>query len=92
MVERPIEWDEDKNEINKLKHKVGFEQASYVFADPNRIVRYDALHSDEEDRWQVIGRVGRVLFVVCTERGEAIRIISARYANAKERSIYYGNS
>lgn len=92
MMDRPIEWDEEKNAINKQKHKIGFEQAAYVFADPNRKVRYDALHSDEEDRWHVIGRVGRVLFVVCTERGETIRIISARYANAKERRIYYGNS
>ena len=92
MMWRPIEWDDEKNAINKRKHKVGFEQASYVFADPNRKVRYDALHSDEEDRWQVIGRVGKVLLVVYTERGEAIRMISARYATAKERRIYYGNS
>lgn len=64
----------------------------FVFADPNRIELYDDLHSDEEDRYQVIGRVDEILFVVYTERGDATRLISARYATARERRMYYGNS
>ena len=90
--DRPIEWDDEKNEINVRKHGISFETAAYVFADENRIELYDELHSDEEDRYQVIGRVGKVLFVIYTERGEAVRLISARYATAKERRVYYGNS
>ena len=87
-----IEWDEEKNEINKRKHHVSFETASYVFLDPKRIEAFDDLHSDDEDRYQVVGRVGTVLFVVYTERGETIRLISARPATAKERRLYYGDS
>ena len=90
--DRPIEWDDEKNEINVRKHGISFETAAYVFADENRIELYDELHSDEEDRYQVIGRVGKVLFVIYTERGEAVRLISARYATGKERRVYYGNS
>jgi len=90
--DRPIEWDEEKNKLNKRKHKISFETAAYVFTDPYRIERFDELHSDEEDRYQVIGRVGTLLFVIYTERGDATRLIPARPANAKERSAYYGDS
>jgi uncharacterized DUF497 family protein len=88
------EWDENKNFQNKRKHGVGFEQAVFALKDPVRVVGYDFDHSDEgEDRWQVIGDAGGVvLFVVETESDEnTIRIISARYANARERAKYYGN-
>ena len=49
--DRPIEWDDEKNEINVRKHGISFETAAYVFADENRIELYDELHSDEEDRY-----------------------------------------
>ena len=56
------------------------------------IEMYDFEHSMEEDRYIAIGMVGDLLFVVFTERGENIRLISARLATEKERSLYYDNS
>jgi uncharacterized DUF497 family protein len=88
-----IEWDEAKNEINKREHEgLGFEEAQYVFADPERIERLDQSkgHASGETRWQTLGMVGKILFVVYTERGEKKRIISARLANKAERRSYNG--
>lgn len=87
----PVEWDEQKNEINKKKHGISFETAALVFADEDRIEYFDKLHSIDEDRYVVLGKVRDILFVVYTEREDASRIISARIANARERGIYYGN-
>ena len=84
-----FEWDERKNTINKFKHKISFETASHVFDDPQYIEMYDFEHSEEEDRYIAIGMVGKVIFVVFTERREKIRLISARLATEKERRIYY---
>ena len=84
-------WDDNKNEINKKIHDgIGFEMAVRVFLDEKRIERYDEKHSTpEEDRWNVIGLVDKVLFVVYTERKDDIRIISARKATAEETEEYY---
>jgi len=86
------EWDENKNTANKKKHHVDFEDAVMVFADPYRIERYDrsANNTSGEDRWQTIGKVGQVLFVCYTERGDVTRLISARIATSQERRIYNG--
>ena len=86
-----FEWDEEKNRINKEKHDgIGFEYAVRVFLDEKRIERYDELHSTlTEERWNAIGMVGKVLFVVYTERSESIRIISARRATKAEEREYY---
>ena len=86
-----FEWDENKNRINQEKHDgISFEIAVRVFMDEKRIERFDAEHSSlTEDRWNAIGMVNRVLFVVYTERGERIRIISARRATKKEEEEYY---
>ena len=84
-----FEWYENKNAINKQKHKISFETAAYVFEDPNYIEMYDFEHSIEEDRFIAIGMVGDILFVVFTERKENIRIISARLATDEERRLYY---
>ena len=94
-VEKIIEgqlvvWDRKKSAINLRKHGVSFEDAALVFADDNLIVFRDEKHSQDEDRWQAIGMVEDVLLVVYTERGEAIRLISARAATPNERSDYYG--
>ncbi len=93
-LEMNIEWDSAKNEENKRKHHISFEAASYVFADPFRLERYDRSENNrrKEDTYQTLGKVGEVLFVVYTERKESYRLISARLANAEERRIYYGNS
>ena len=84
-----FEWDENKNSINKEKHKISFETASYVFDDPYYIEMYDFEHSVDEDRYIAIGKVGDVLLVVFTERNDTIRLISARLATNAERSLYY---
>ena len=84
-----FEWDEEKNRINKNKHGIDFETAMLVFNDLERIEIYDLEHSVGEDRYSTIGMVKDVLFVVYTERKENIRLISARLATNKERSIYY---
>jgi hypothetical protein len=85
-----FEWDAEKNILNKEKHGVSFETAAYVFDDPNYIEMYDFEHSTlDEDRYIAIGMVGNILFVVFTERGDAIRLISARTATEAERRLYY---
>ena len=80
-----------KNQINFRTHHVDFTDSAQIFFDENRIERRDDKHSDDEDRWQVIGMVNEILFVIYTERGENIRLISARKAKPKERRIYYGH-
>ena len=84
-----FEWDEDKNISNKQKHKISFETAVHVFDDENYIEMYDFEHSDNEERFIAIGKVGDILFVVFTERGLNIRLISARLATEAERRLYY---
>lgn len=84
-----FEWDEEKDLMNRKKHGISFETASYVFQDEYYIEMYDFEHSIEEDRYIAIGMVGDLLFVVFTERGEAIRLISARVATESERRLYY---
>ncbi len=87
-----FEWDEAKNESNKKKHRISFETAVHVFDDPDYIEMYDFEHSTDEERFVAIGRVGDILFVVFVERGEKIRIISARLATETEKEIYYDNN
>lgn len=84
----PVEWDDQKNEINQKKHGISFLAAAYVFADDHRVELYDEAHSTDEDRYAVIGYVEELLFVVYTERRETVRIISARFATKQEESIY----
>lgn len=84
-----FEWDEEKNEINKKKHGIDFNTAIRVFDDEDRLEIYDVEHSADEDRYNTIGRVYDILFVVYTERKEKVRLISARLASAAERRLYY---
>lgn len=87
-----LEWDENKDRINRKKHGISFETAKYVFADVNRVEFYDENHSTlEEDRYFTLGMVEDILFVVYTERGKNVRLISARIANERERRIYSGD-
>ena len=85
-----FEWDDEKYKLNQQKHDVSFEMAAEVFLDENRIDNYDEFHSDDEDRFKVIGLVEKVLVVIYTERSDKYRIISARLANKKEKEEYYG--
>ena len=96
MKERRIVWEEDKNAENKRKHNIGFETARFVFADPNRLWRYDRSENNisGEDRWQTLGKAEGVVFVVYTESEfegtNETRLISARLATKAERRIYNG--
>jgi len=87
------EWDDDKNIANKKKHDgIGFETAVRVFLDNKRIEKFDDKHSTlTEERWNVIGLVLDVLFVVYTERKDTVRIISARKATKEEEKEYYAD-
>ena len=85
-----VEWDDDKAEKNFKKHKIRFEVAARIFLDDYRIEDYDEFHSDDEERIKVVGRVGKILVVIYTERRESYRLISARYADKKEQEDYYG--
>ena len=82
-----FEWDDDKDEINMRKHGVTFAEAATVLGDPLAITFFDPDHSYGESRSLTIGSSidGRVLILSHTDRGENIRIISARRADARER-------
>lgn len=87
---RQFEWDSMKAASNVEKHKVGFVEASGVFQDPHAISVADPKHSWVESRFVLLGRsAGHRLLVVCyTERPPRIRIISARPASRRERTVY----
>lgn len=88
-----FEWDEKKNLANRRKHRVSFETATLVFEDPHAISLLERIEEGEE-RWQTVGMAGGVLvmFVAHTYREsdgeEVVRIISARKATPRERSMY----
>jgi uncharacterized protein len=89
-----FEWDTDKARKNIKIHGVSFDEASTAFRDTLSLTIHDPLHSDEEDRVILIGNscANRVLVIVHTERGDKIRIISARKATIKERKQYEENA
>jgi uncharacterized DUF497 family protein len=85
-----FEWDEAKSRRNLKKHGVSFEEASTIFGDPLARTIHDAVHSEQEDRFVNLGESqrGRLLVVVFTDRGDKIRIVSARAASRRERRDY----
>ena len=85
-----FEWDDEKAQANLEKHGVSFGEATEVFYDPNALEGFDPEHSEEEDRFFIIGLSSRrLLFVVYAEReGDMVRIISARKAVKKEQEEY----
>lgn len=87
-----FEWDEAKNKKNRQKHGIWFEEAQSVFDDPFARVFYDFSHSDDEDRYLIIGMstASRILILVHGFRNHdsVVRIISARKATRKEREVY----
>lgn len=87
-----FEWDNEKEKKNIKKHKISFSAAAKVFADDFRIEILDEEHSEDEERYKVIGKIDNavtIVLVVYTPRGEKIRIISARKAADAERKMYY---
>jgi uncharacterized DUF497 family protein len=85
-----FEWDDDKAERNLAKHGVLFQDAATVFGDPLSITYFDPDHSNDEDRFITVGHTaaGQLLIVSHTDRGERIRLISARRATRKEKKAY----
>ena len=85
-----FEWDDRKARANLTRHGVSFREAGNVFGDPLSVTIPDPRHSEGEGRLITIGESlrGRLLVVVHTERGDAIRIITARPATRRERKQY----
>ena len=94
MIHIQFEWDENKNIINKRKHKISFDEAKTVFYDPSALLIHDPDHSDDEERFIIMGLSQSLnILVVChcyRENDEIIRIISARKADKNETKHYGG--
>ena len=92
MADIRFEWDPRKSRTNKAKHGVSFEEARTAFLDEHARVIPDPQHSDDEDRFVLLGlSVQLRLLVVChcyREAEQVIRIISARRADPTERRQY----
>jgi hypothetical protein len=92
MKEIRIVWDARKNTQNIKKHGVDFEEAKTVFYDPHAFQYYDPDHSEDEDRFLLLGLSARLnVLIVChcfREKESVIRIISARKADKRERENY----
>ncbi len=86
-----FEWDDKKDASNQQKHSISFDEAKTVFSDQFARLIADPDHSDEEDRFILLGTsIHSKLLIVChcIRSDELIRIISARKANKRERAIY----
>jgi len=89
-----FEWDPAKNASNIRRHKVSFDEASTAFLDENALLVDDPDHSDDEDRFVLLGLSSSLrLLLVChcyKANGGLIRLISARKADRQERQDYLG--
>lgn len=75
-----FDWDEDKNTVNKAKHRVSFCDAQFAFLDPDRVIALDIDHSQRENRYYCFGKIdNEILTVRFTYRGYIIRIIGAGF-------------
>ena len=87
-------WDNRKDKTNKKKHGISFDEAQTVFFDENAIEFFDPDHSENENRFIMLGLSYRLrILVVChclRENATEIRIISARKATKKEQKMYSG--
>ena len=93
MEELRFEWDENKNVINQKKHNISFDEAKTVFYDEDALLIDDPGHSEEEERFIILGTSQKAnLLVVChcyRQSETIIRIISARKATKNESKYYY---
>ena len=89
-----FEWDAKKASLNKSKHGISFDEAKTVFFDEQAKVIHDPEHSDDEDRFVILGLSASMkVLVVChcyREKDSVIRIISARKATRHESKQYRG--
>ena len=92
MIDVSFSWDEDKAAQNARKHKVQFEEAMSVFLDENAVEFFDPDHSEDEDRFLMLGMSWRLRLLAVhytlRKRGRRIRIISARRATKNEARAY----
>ena len=92
MAELRFDWDPKKDRDNQRDHKVAFEEAKTAFADEHGLLMADPDHSEDEDRFLLLGLSAKLrLLVVChtyREEDEVIRLISARTADRSERNQY----
>lgn len=91
MIGLRFEWNSSKASRNLLKHGVSFEEAESIFYDPFARLIIDTEHSEDEERYLLLGnsRHSRLLVVChCIRNGEIIRLISARKATRREQSQY----
>lgn len=87
-----IEWDDVKDRSNQRKHGLSFVEASQLFeSNDDYLEIFDVTHSEAEDRFIAVGPIDRgIIVVVFAEPDEdRIRIIGARFANTRERGLYY---
>ena len=93
MTNIVFEWDKRKENANIRKHGVSFVEARTTFYDDNAVQFYDPDHSDEEDRFILLGLSHKLnALVVChyfREEETIVRIISARKADKDETNIYW---
>lgn len=93
MGDLRFEWDERKNAANLRKHGVSFQEAETVFSDDEALLAADDEHSAAEDRFVLLGMSQRlrllIVFHTHRDRGEVIRIISARKASNAEIRQYF---
>lgn len=87
-----FEWDESKSYKNKEKHGVSFNEAKSVFFDENALLIYDPDHSEDEDRFILLGMSTNLRILVvchcCRDEDNVVRLISARKADRSESSAY----
>ena len=92
MIDVSFSWDENKAAQNARKHKVSFEEAMSVFLDENAVEFFDPDHSEDEDRFLMLGMSWRLRLLAVhytlRKRGRQIRIISARRATKNEARAY----
>jgi uncharacterized DUF497 family protein len=85
-----FEWDREKAALNAEKHGVSFEEAATAFGDRLSLTIADPDHSEGEQRFLLVGESyqGRLVVVAHTDRGDSVRLISARLATRRERRAY----
>jgi hypothetical protein len=85
-----FEWDRRKAVLNIKKHGVSFEEAATAFGDPLSVTIHDPKHSDDEDRFLLLGETQdkKLVVVAHTDRKDTIRLINARPATRQEREDY----
>ena len=85
-----FEWDRRKAVLNIKKHGMSFEDAATAFGDPLSVTIHDPKHSDDEDRFLLLGETQdkKLVVVAHTDRKDTIRLINARPATRQERKDY----